>query len=167
MNLVRNHIIYWYRLLDEKHVADTQTSLFDSQMAEAPRRPVRALYPTLWEIAIPIQKNINAALTLPRYNLGRWQGVVLLSRLVFPLCSPHQSLAMPAYIISPYAGDIEANVAFAIRCCRMAIQQGHTPIAVHLLYPQILDDQNPAEREKGLELGLNILRHCAAALYFP
>ena len=40
MNLVRNHIIYWYRLLDEKHVADTQTSLFDSQMAEAPRRPV-------------------------------------------------------------------------------------------------------------------------------
>ena len=32
MNLVRNHIIYWYRLLDEKHVADTQTSLFDSHM---------------------------------------------------------------------------------------------------------------------------------------
>ena len=67
------------------------------------------------------------------------------------------------YIISPYAGDVEANVAFAIRCCRAAIQQGHTPIAVHLLYPQILDDQDPTEREKGLELGLNILRHCAAA----
>lgn len=67
------------------------------------------------------------------------------------------------YIMSPYAGDIETNVAFAIRCCRMAIQQGYTPIAVHLLYPQILDDQNPVEREKGLELGLNILRHCAAA----
>jgi len=46
------------------------------------------------------------------------------------------------YIISPYAGDIEANVKFAIRCCRLAIQQGYTPIAVHLLYP---------------------LRHCAAA----
>ena len=67
------------------------------------------------------------------------------------------------YIISPYTGDIEANVKFAIRCCRAAIQQGHTPIAVHLLYPQILDDRNPAERKKGLELGLNILRHCAAA----
>ena len=67
------------------------------------------------------------------------------------------------YIISLYAGDIEANVKFAIRCCRAAIQQGHTPIAVHLLYPQILDDRNPAERKKGLELGLNILRHCAAA----
>lgn len=67
------------------------------------------------------------------------------------------------YIISPFAGDIEANVAFAIRCCRMAIQQGHTPIAVHLLYPQILNDQDPAERATGLELGLNILQHCAAA----
>lgn len=66
------------------------------------------------------------------------------------------------YIVSPYAGDIETNVAFAIRCCRMAIQQGCTPIAVHLLYPQILDDQDPAERATGLELGLNILRHCAA-----
>ena len=67
------------------------------------------------------------------------------------------------YIISPYAGDIETNVAFAIQCCRMAIRQGHTPIAVHLLYPQILDDNDPVERATGLELGLNILRHCSAA----
>lgn len=67
------------------------------------------------------------------------------------------------YIISPYAGDIQGNVAFAIRCCRMAIRQGYTPIAVHLLYPQILNDQDPAERAVGLELGLDILRHCSAA----
>lgn len=67
------------------------------------------------------------------------------------------------YIMSPYAGDVERNVAFAIRCCRMAIQQGYTPIAVHLLYPQILNDQDPAERAVGLELGLSILRHCTAA----
>ena len=67
------------------------------------------------------------------------------------------------YIISPYAGDIEANVAFAIRCCRMAIQQGYTPIAVHLLSPQILNDLDPAERTVGLELGLEVLRHCAEA----
>lgn len=67
------------------------------------------------------------------------------------------------YIMSPYAGDIEANVDFAIRCCRMAIEKGYTPIAVHLLYPQILDDQDPEERAVGLKLGLNILRHCSAA----
>ena len=67
------------------------------------------------------------------------------------------------YIISPYAGDTEANVAFAICCCRMAIQQGYTPIAVHLLYPQILNDLDPAERAIGLQLGLDILRHCDEA----
>lgn len=67
------------------------------------------------------------------------------------------------YIISPYAGDVEANVAFAIRCCRMAIQQGYTPIAVHLLYPQILNGQSPEERATGLQLGLNVLLHCSAA----
>lgn len=67
------------------------------------------------------------------------------------------------YIISPYAGDIEKNTAFAVNCCRYAIRQGYTPIAVHLLYPQILNDQNPEERAAGLRLGLNILEHCALA----
>ena len=40
------------------------------------------------------------------------------------------------YIASPFAGEIEANIAFAKKACRYAIRQGHTPIAVHLLYPQ-------------------------------
>ena len=57
------------------------------------------------------------------------------------------------YIASPYAGDIEANTVFAKKACRYAIRQGYTPIAVHLLYPQMLDDSDPAERETGLRLG--------------
>ena len=64
------------------------------------------------------------------------------------------------YIASPYAGDIEANTAFAKRACRYAIRQGHTPIAVHLLYPQMLDDFDPAERELGLRLGHRVLEVC-------
>lgn len=64
------------------------------------------------------------------------------------------------YIASPYAGDVEANVAFAKLACRYAIGQGHTPIAVHLLYPQMLDDGDPAERELGLRLGHRVLRSC-------
>ena len=64
------------------------------------------------------------------------------------------------YIASPYAGDVEQNVAFAKRACRHAISQGHTPIAVHLLYPQILDDSDPAEREIGLRLGHRVLESC-------
>lgn len=64
------------------------------------------------------------------------------------------------YIASPYAGDIEKNVAFAQRACRYAIHQGYIPIAVHLLYPQMLDDGEPAERELGLQLGQQLLRRC-------
>lgn len=64
------------------------------------------------------------------------------------------------YIASPYAGDIEANTAFAKKACRYAIHQGHTPIAVHLLYPQMLDDSDPAERETGLRLGHRVLEVC-------
>ena len=64
------------------------------------------------------------------------------------------------YIASPYAGDIEANIAFAKKACRYAIRQGHTPIAVHLLYPQMLDDSDPVEREVGLQLGHRVLEVC-------
>ena len=61
---------------------------------------------------------------------------------------------------SPYAGDIETNTAFAKKACWYAIHQGHTPIAVHLLYPQMLDDAEPTEREIGLRLGHRVLEVC-------
>lgn len=32
MNLVRNHIIYWYRLLADRAMAEVQLSLFDSEL---------------------------------------------------------------------------------------------------------------------------------------
>ena len=34
------------------------------------------------------------------------------------------------------------------------------PIASHLLYPQILNDNNPTERELGLSFGLALLQMC-------
>jgi len=64
------------------------------------------------------------------------------------------------YVASPYAGDIENNVKFAKRACRYVIEQGHAFFAPHLLYPQILDDNNPAERETGLKLGHHMLERC-------
>ena len=64
------------------------------------------------------------------------------------------------YIASPYAGDVEANVAFAKAACRYAMEQGCTPVAVHLLYPQMLDDAIPAEREAGIQMGLRVLKAC-------
>lgn len=64
------------------------------------------------------------------------------------------------YIASPFAGDIEANMEFAKDACRYAISQGAAPIAVHLLYPQILNDSIPEERETGIQMGLRVLKAC-------
>ena len=64
------------------------------------------------------------------------------------------------YVASRYAGNVDANVAAAIQYCRRVIDEGHMPIASHLLYPRILDDGNPHERELGLLFGLALLRLC-------
>lgn len=57
---------------------------------------------------------------------------------------------------SPYAGDVEANVAYARACLRDCLERGEAPIASHLLYiqPGVLDDDNPEERALGIAAGL-------------
>lgn len=64
------------------------------------------------------------------------------------------------YVVSRYAGDVAANIQAAIRFCRFVIDQERMPIASHLLYPQILNDNDPAERERGLQFGLQLLELC-------
>ena len=64
------------------------------------------------------------------------------------------------YVASKYAGDVEKNTAFAVNCCRRVIDEGCMPIDSHLLYPQMLDDNNPDEREMGLMFGLALLAVC-------
>ena len=64
------------------------------------------------------------------------------------------------YIVSRYAGDVENNVKAAIRYCRFAIDKQKMPIAAHLLYPQIVDDNDPTEREIGTMYGLALLAVC-------
>lgn len=53
-------------------------------------------------------------------------------------------------IESPYAGEIEANVSYARTCLAHSLSMGEAPLAGHLLYTQVLDDNNPKERRKGL-----------------
>ncbi len=64
------------------------------------------------------------------------------------------------YICSPYAGDVENNIRFAKAACLYAAEHGCAPVAVHLLYPQILDDNVPAQREIGIQMGLRVLASC-------
>jgi len=58
-------------------------------------------------------------------------------------------------IESPYAGDIERNVAYARKCMRHAIDRGESPIASHIIYtqPGILRDDDPNERALGISCG--------------
>lgn len=55
---------------------------------------------------------------------------------------------------SPLAGDVEANTAYARRCLLDSLLRGESPIASHLLYTQVLDDNNPEERKLGINAGL-------------
>jgi len=64
------------------------------------------------------------------------------------------------YIASPLSGDVEQNLDFARQACRYAVAQGVTPFAPHLLYPQMLDDNDPAERQLGIDMGNQMLELC-------
>jgi hypothetical protein len=66
----------------------------------------------------------------------------------------------------PFAGDIEAHVAYARRCLRDCLARGEAPIASHLLYPQILDDSIAAERALGIAAGLGWLRLAEAMVAY-
>ena len=64
------------------------------------------------------------------------------------------------YIASRYAGDIDQNVSDAKQYCRAAVKAGFLPVASHLMYPGILDDSDPRERELGLLFGKSLLAVC-------
>ena len=64
---------------------------------------------------------------------------------------------------SPYSGDVERNVEYALECMRDSLSRGEAPMATHLLYTQIpggfLCDTKPhaqrmTDRATGLAGGL-------------
>lgn len=59
-------------------------------------------------------------------------------------------------IESPYAGDIESNLAYARAAMADCLRRGEAPLASHLLYtqPGVLRDEIPAERDLGIVAGL-------------
>lgn len=61
----------------------------------------------------------------------------------------------PVILESPYAGDIEKNLAYLRACMRDCLQRGEAPFASHGLYtqPGVLEDTVPAEREHGIQAG--------------
>lgn len=70
------------------------------------------------------------------------------------------------YICSPYSGNVESNIKSARRYSRFAVEMGYIPFTPHLLYPQFLDDDNPAERSLGLLFGNVLMSKCAEVWVF-
>lgn len=71
------------------------------------------------------------------------------------------------YICSPYAGDVERNVENARRYCAFALAQAALPVAPHLLFPQILGQEETEEtRDLALHMGLILLSKCKELWFF-
>lgn len=70
------------------------------------------------------------------------------------------------YICSPYSGDVNNNAENARRYSRFAVDQNCIPLTPHLLYPQFLSENNPAERELGLFFGIVLLGKCSEVWVF-
>jgi hypothetical protein len=69
---------------------------------------------------------------------------------------------------SPYAGYVEENVKYAKEAMRDSLSRGECPIASHLLYTQggILDDNDSAQRQLGIDAGHEWLRVCEAIVIY-
>jgi len=63
-------------------------------------------------------------------------------------------------ILSPYKGDIEANVAYAWECVIDSMKRGEAPWASHLFYTEIMNDADPAQRSLGFACEYAWLRVC-------
>jgi len=74
------------------------------------------------------------------------------------------------YICSPFrpvltdpilrANELIDNLKLAKDACTLAVLRGCEPVALHLYYPQFLNDDDEYERQLGMELGLRTLRSC-------
>ena len=64
------------------------------------------------------------------------------------------------FICSPFRGDEEGNSVKAAGYCRRAYEEGHLPIAPHLLFPQFLNEDSLKERADGIAMGLELLFGC-------
>lgn len=64
------------------------------------------------------------------------------------------------YICSPYRGDTERNMVYAKELTRLALDNGYAPITPHLYLTQVLDEDDPEQRSKGMAAGEELLKHC-------
>lgn len=64
------------------------------------------------------------------------------------------------YVASAYSGDVTTNTEKAKQYCRFAMEQGQIPLAPHLMFPQFMNDDDPAERELAIFMDVILLGKC-------
>lgn len=71
-------------------------------------------------------------------------------------------------IESPYAGNIELNVAYARAAMADCLRRGEAPFASHLLYtqPGVLRNEVPGERQLGIDAGLELAKRADATVVY-
>lgn len=76
--------------------------------------------------------------------------------------------ALLVIIESPYAGNIERNIAYARAAVRDSVLRGEAPIASHLLFTQegILRDEIETERNAGIAAGMAWRRVCDLVAFY-
>lgn len=69
-------------------------------------------------------------------------------------------------IESPFAGEVEKNVEYAKLAMLDSLNRGEAPIASHLLYTQMLDDNVPEHRALGIWAGLAWRKVCDSPVFY-
>lgn len=60
---------------------------------------------------------------------------------------------------APTIDGLVRNVQYTMLAVRDSLNRGEAPYASHLFYTQMLDDNNAAERQLGMDAGLTICQH--------
>lgn len=69
-------------------------------------------------------------------------------------------------IESPYAGDVNENLIYGRRALLDSLRRGEAPLASHLLYPQVLDDNEIGQRDLGIAAGLEWYKVAEACVVY-
>lgn len=74
------------------------------------------------------------------------------------------ALSRKIYVCSRYRAntkeEMDQNIADAKEECGIIAANGDIPIAPHLYFPQFLNDDDPLEREFGIQAGMRALEEC-------
>ena len=69
-------------------------------------------------------------------------------------------------IESPYKGAVKLHKAYLRRCFRDSINRGEVPLATHKLYIDVLDDNDPTQRELGMSMMKELIEKTAYSVVY-